>query len=498
MKKLALFLLLAFVGAGRAEEVLQEISVRQGDTLWGIAQYYLKDPKRWPDLLKHNPNLSNDPALALPGMKLRVPVVLIKESLRAAELIHLLKDVRYRRKDASAWQPAAARLQLFNEDGLRTLESSAAHIRFPTGEVVSLNENSLVIIRPEKKRDAVQLLSGDVRASQARVITAGGVDVDPLTPNADFRTRVKPDKSELVLVYRGDVNVTAQGKTVRVRQGFGSQISPLSTPSEPVPFPDIPQVLLDTATATLDGISVKPLSTSEGFFISVEVPALKDMKPESGAPSDSSRVLRKKNLIEKYHLEVAEDAGFKKIIFSKYFPMNQRLNLRGLNLGNGTYWWRVAMVDALGMEGGFSGGQSFHIDATPPPLVVTSPAEGQEFPAGEDLINVAGRAEPGARVSVDNVATEADAQGHFSREVALHEGKNRVQVTAVDAQGNSITVERVAYLLTEGQSGRFQTVRKSQAKPAQETVSSRNNPLATVGMGLLAIGTILGVFLLIF
>ena len=104
MKKyLSAFLLAFLVPAGIfAAEVLQEITVKEGDTIWGIASFYLKDPKRWPEILRHNNLPVTDPSVALPGMKLKVPVLLIKEHLRKAKLMSLLNDVRYRRRDDSS------------------------------------------------------------------------------------------------------------------------------------------------------------------------------------------------------------------------------------------------------------------------------------------------------------------------------------------------------------------------------------------------------------
>ena len=58
--------------AAQSAEVLQEIVVKEGETLWGIANYYLKDPNRWPDILKLN-NMSEEKAKNLKvGQEIRV------------------------------------------------------------------------------------------------------------------------------------------------------------------------------------------------------------------------------------------------------------------------------------------------------------------------------------------------------------------------------------------------------------------------------------------
>ncbi|MEQ1920413.1 MAG: LysM peptidoglycan-binding domain-containing protein, partial [Elusimicrobiota bacterium] len=60
------------------EQDFQLVVVKPGDTMWAIANKYLKDPARWDEILKHNQLPTKDPTVALPGMTLRVPVRLIK------------------------------------------------------------------------------------------------------------------------------------------------------------------------------------------------------------------------------------------------------------------------------------------------------------------------------------------------------------------------------------------------------------------------------------
>ncbi|MFH1620448.1 MAG: LysM peptidoglycan-binding domain-containing protein, partial [bacterium] len=61
----------------RAQE-FQKVTVRPGDTLWSIANTYLKDPTNWNEILKYNRLPSSDPSVALPGLVLKVPVYMIK------------------------------------------------------------------------------------------------------------------------------------------------------------------------------------------------------------------------------------------------------------------------------------------------------------------------------------------------------------------------------------------------------------------------------------
>ena len=49
------------------------ITVRSGDTLWGLADQHLDDPDRWVDISDSNQNIIQDPNVIVPGWQLRLP-----------------------------------------------------------------------------------------------------------------------------------------------------------------------------------------------------------------------------------------------------------------------------------------------------------------------------------------------------------------------------------------------------------------------------------------
>jgi LysM repeat protein len=486
---------LSFPVPAGAAEGFQEITVREGDTLWGIANRYLQNPQKWPEILQHNRQLSNDPTVALPGMKLRVPILLIKESLRAADLVYRLNEVRYRRKESNLWQTAEQGMKLYTDDGLRTLAQAAARVRFPTGEIISLSENSLILVRPEKGKDTVQLLSGDVRAGKARVITAAGADIDPLDPDTDYRTRIKLDKSELVLVYRGKVDVTAQGKTVRLTEGFGSEIKPLSPPTDPIPLPQVPKIYTEDVPLPTHGpMVVRSLDTEDAALVSVELP----QPPEASAKGRKDRdrkaqALSAQSMIQMYRLQVSDKPDMKAPVIDRVYPTGEKLNLLRFGLPQGTYWWHIAFVDSFGLESAFSEPRRFQVDLTPPVVSVLTPTEGMEVPWEDEMITVSGQTEPGTTVVANERVAMVTSDGRFSAEVSLREGKNRILVKGQDKQGNVMTAERVVYRLAENERAKFRRT----VKRAEDEEVQKSNPLAAFAFSVLTIGLILGVVVLV-
>ena len=408
---------------------LVEVTVKKGDTLYKFAEIYLRDPSRWPEIYKYNKDLVKNPDLILPAMVIKVPVGLLKDEI--ADIIHIRNNVRARKKGESEWEKATLYMRLFSEDGVRTFTDSQARIKFIKGEIIGLGDNSLIILRPEKKEETVELLSGELRASEAKVLTASAVvepQISPTLAKPDFKTKIKEDKTTLVSVYKGKVDLVAQGERVTIPEGFMSQAKLDYAPEKPIALPPPPD--LSRAKEELAKAPTAPGLPEEGKIegeITLE---------ENLATLDFSE---KKRLGIKYlHLQVASDSKFNDIVEDKKLESIE--GYQKSRLPDGEYFWRVSYIYEDDFESEYSLVRSFTVVTTPPGLEVFSPEEGEKI--RDEFVKVKGWTDKGCTVSVNDKRVYVNEKGDFFGVVYLSQGKNVITIRSQDRDGNEAILER--------------------------------------------------------
>jgi hypothetical protein len=302
--------------------------------------------------------------------------------------------------------------------------------------VVQINENSYVVLKPEKILQEIQLLEGDVRASRAKVILPGGTVVKPQGTGSDYQAKVREDKTEVVFVYKGQVDVTAQGKTVTVREGFGTQVPKSAPPMEPLPLTNFKD--FDPKELTTEATTRAPLPTQKPLRFTPPSPTPTSTPNNIGR----SKSVVSKNILTNYKLQLARDSKFLAIVLEKTEPTGHDFDIKKENIPDGTYFMRVAFIDALGVMSPFSESSTIIKDTVAPQLEVVSPQEGQKFSGEETACDVMGNAKNATMLAVNGDVVFISPTGRFSKTIYFKEGLNKISIVARDVHGNETVIER--------------------------------------------------------
>ncbi|MGC8727885.1 MAG: FecR domain-containing protein [Elusimicrobiales bacterium] len=327
----------------------QTIEAKPGQTLWEISQIYLKDPRKWDEIIRYN-NLPPDPYQPLTGKKLKVPVNLIKEEYRAAHFEKINGDVRVRAVGKSEWDEGVKVKALFKGDTVRTNANSYADVRFYTGQVLNLFSNSMVILKPPETKDTdIRLLSGQVRAKDTSIITVSA-KITPKTKNTELAAKIKEDLSTVVQVYKGEAEVEAKGEKVSLKEGFATEVKLNSVPSAPSKMPDIIQEVKNQKidfNVQKNVISVKYADAKTDDVEVRDQSKAKNLKLTNNVNIDLSKA------VSGYRIQVAKDKEFKNIVLDRKFDVFKNLNLSNY-VPKGKYYFRISYIDLIGFEGEFT------------------------------------------------------------------------------------------------------------------------------------------------
>jgi len=441
--KTALLLAALLVLPARAGEKFQEVAVLPGDTLWSIAHKWLDDPARWDEILKHNRLPSADPTVALPGMTLKVPVRLIKAALRAAKLTYFVNMVRRRPRDNAAWLEVRLNMNLYQGDTLRTHEDSRARVMLLNKELLSLEANSMAVLKPGGDSD-LSLTRGSVFAGRAKLVV-GAARVTPRSADTRYSATVEPNLTTKVEVFRGSATVSANGGSVDVRAGMETSVAPGMLPSRPAPVRDIAQLEIRAQEYA------SSLTTGGGLAPDPR-PA-----PPARAPEGDVEVMRNDisalkigQPIKGYHVQASSSADFRRIEFDRVYDESARFVSDDVGLKPGAYWWRVAAIDLLGTEGRFHAPHYYTIGlkrrdtdeaVMAEMLQIIAPEENSE--TGADSVRASGvLRDQRLTLDINGVPVKTDDDGNFSITVRVKTGKTSVTFTLTDSKGNQSYVTR--------------------------------------------------------
>ncbi len=357
------------------------------------------------------------------------------ESEDGVRVVRIDGDVRVKRAGQFLWEPANDRTVLRAGDQIRTSEGGTAQLLYFDGTAMTVSPDSLLEIR-DLWRDATQrrqkvserLAFGSLSArtqDNAGISSVHEVATEKVSVRArkasDFQVSVEADDgTSEVLNYRGALTVSTGAEEIQLPQSTRATIDRSGKVRELVALLEAPRLNFPPDQRAFAAAGKAPVGLGWG-----EVPG-----------ADSYRV----QVSDRHHFaQATRDEG--------------RLEATGLELANlaaGTYYWRVAAVDAKGHDGQWSETRAFRLlgsefrdaaDRQAPPLDVH-----EILVVGTNAI-VSGRTEPGSLVWIDGERVDVEDDGRFTWLVRLPEyGKNQISFLAQDAAGNETRRAGSAYV----------------------------------------------------
>ena len=345
----------------------------------------------------------------------------------AAVLAEARRTVYHKPAGAVAWTPATQGLELNNRDAIQTLSRSGAVIRFFNDDVLTLGENTLVIINQvqddmfsNKKRSVLTLVDGELwgrvtptqrtsaGASSYEIAVAGSIAKIKLDAKdggkPEFKITVDPKTNIAALtMFKGEAEIATEGLIQLIQSRESVQLEVDQPTPPPRPIPDPPEL-------------IQPKHGFEAIY--------RDLPPRI-----NFEWIEAKNA-EAYLFILARDELFLDVV--DYAKVKVPYFTHG-NLKEGDYYWKVSTV-GTGGEGEFSAVLSLKVirDDVPPRLNVRFPPRTLSI----SRYMITGETEPSAKVLIDGQEVEVDENGRFSLDFQLRSGSNVIVVEAIDAQGN--------------------------------------------------------------
>ena len=219
--------------------------VRPGETLEGVTDHYLGDPKLWRDNWRLNPDVEN-PHVLVPGQRIRV---YLSRHVRAAEITAIARSVD-QKPYPEPWLPARIGDRLKERDGVRTHKSSSTELAFEDQSVLRVGEQSVVFLRDTGSRlqgvsrKSLEILEGqaDVEArpaaalpSDLEILIEGARASARPSENDPSRARARRNAagSAQLMVFSGSGQVAAGGEAVEVPRGMGTSVPKGGRPAPP-------------------------------------------------------------------------------------------------------------------------------------------------------------------------------------------------------------------------------------------------------------------------
>ncbi|MGE0084615.1 MAG: FecR domain-containing protein [Desulfococcaceae bacterium] len=304
-----------------AEEDTITITTQKGDKLIKISKDLLQNPNQWTEIAKKN-KLRN-PHVIQSGTELAVPVKLLKEEAVTGEAAFVKGDVRMQIPDGAEWIPLHAGDAVHQKSSVKTGEKSRLQIRYADGSVLTLEENTEMLISAcaEKKRFGIvrDLMLGFgkmtalIQKSRLNIRTetaVAGIRGTIFRLSSDAQTATRSE------VLEGIVDMEAQGKRVSVNSGEGTLVQKGMEPMDAVKLLPAPKV-----------------SGLQNVYQQMPIRFGIEAMEESTA----------------FHAQLAKESDMLDLVSDAVISPGESFDVSGIP--DGTYYLRFSGIDKYGLEG---------------------------------------------------------------------------------------------------------------------------------------------------
>jgi hypothetical protein len=349
-----------------------------------------------------------------------------------ARFVSIEGSVKVRPSGVFDWLTADKSMTLRRNDLVRTNPGATAEIEFFDGTVVHVRPDSLITIEETSQNPATRaskvgwhISSGEVNFQTARRNVPGSstaISTQTVRMTADELTqggvRVADAGDTEVKVFKGAAQAeTRTGQKVALGSNEAVRVDAVGKAGAKLALPEVP---VPQAPPHGTEITYPDPGRSRTLFL---------WKGVTGANG--------------YHFQIDYSPYFNRPLLDRKGIRDTQIELQGLDVGK--YYWRVAALGKDDSAGGFSDFSRFAVarpqpgqgDGPPPPLIIES------VDVRTNILQIKGRTEPGATVTVNGQRVDVGADGAFNEFITLDKpGRQTIAVRAVGLNGGIVERKR--------------------------------------------------------
>ncbi|PIE42767.1 MAG: hypothetical protein CSA50_08655 [Gammaproteobacteria bacterium] len=406
-------------------------TLRPSDSLWVIANDYLKPGITWIELVRYN-HIA-DPNTIAPGTTLRFPFGWLKVQPAPAITISVTGEAMLKKSQASQWLPLSLRQYLRVGDTIKTVNGSVL-VRFADDSVLRLDSHTTLVFNRLSQFGKSGMTDTGLRLEKGRVSTR-------VTPVEENGSRYEISTPSAVAAVRGtEFRLQTDGKRTNLEVTEG-RVN-LSLPSETL---DIPAGYATGTTdnGTLSAAARLPLPPSIKQFVSpiVQLPATIAWNPVNGA--------------KQYQYSLFEGQRYNGNLLIRATTKTPQVTLN--HLKNGNYTLTMRAITESGIHG-IDDMQRLQVKAHAITATLISPKDGQhatDTPAAFRWQPMDSNVQAKLQVAVDQNFSELVIDSGYSyqhnRSLSISLKPNRYYWRVVtQTGGNSIATSEVRTFTVSG------------------------------------------------